>query len=87
MRVVDRPNLILNAEKELGIVAGLQDRVVQVYGGVVYMVSYLSLSSFASNTINSTISYSYRILFITSLSAFRTDLTVDRILASNIWMT
>lgn len=53
MRVVDRPNLILNAEKELGIVAGLQDRVVQVYGGVVYMVSYLSLSSFASNTINS----------------------------------
>lgn len=33
-----RPNLILNAEKELGIVAGLQDRVVQVYGGLVYMV-------------------------------------------------
>ncbi|XP_022856995.1 glucuronokinase 1-like isoform X1 [Olea europaea var. sylvestris] len=32
-----RPNLILNAEKELGIVAGLQDRVVQVYGGLVYM--------------------------------------------------
>ncbi|NP_001136473.1 uncharacterized LOC100216586 [Zea mays] len=32
-----RPNLILNAEKELGIVAGLQDRVAQVYGGLVYM--------------------------------------------------
>lgn len=34
-----RPQLILNAEKELGIVAGLQDRVAQVYGGLVYMVS------------------------------------------------
>lgn len=33
-----RPQLILNAEKELGIVAGLQDRVAQVYGGLVYMV-------------------------------------------------
>ncbi|KAL1819472.1 hypothetical protein ACET3Z_014341 [Daucus carota] len=32
-----RPNIILNAEKELRIVAGLQDRVVQVYGGLVYM--------------------------------------------------
>ncbi|GER47448.1 GHMP kinase family protein [Striga asiatica] len=32
-----RPNLILNAEKELGIVAGLQDRVAQVYEGLVYM--------------------------------------------------
>ncbi|MFS8032185.1 putative glucuronokinase [Helianthus anomalus] len=32
-----RPQLILNAEKELGIVAGLQDRVAQVYGGLVYM--------------------------------------------------
>ncbi|EMS60120.1 putative glucuronokinase 2 [Triticum urartu] len=32
-----RPSLILNAEKELGIVAGLQDRVAQVYGGLVYM--------------------------------------------------
>ncbi|KAL2335756.1 hypothetical protein Fmac_016969 [Flemingia macrophylla] len=32
-----RPNLILAAEKELGIVAGLQDRVAQVYGGLVYM--------------------------------------------------
>jgi len=32
-----RPNLILDAEKELGIVAGLQDRVAQVYGGLVYM--------------------------------------------------
>ncbi|RID70964.1 hypothetical protein BRARA_C02936 [Brassica rapa] len=32
-----RPNLVLNAEKELGIVAGLQDRVAQVYGGLVHM--------------------------------------------------
>lgn len=38
IKVEVRPNLILNAEKELGIVAGLQDRVAQVYGGVVYMV-------------------------------------------------
>ncbi|KAF2292279.1 hypothetical protein GH714_018408 [Hevea brasiliensis] len=32
-----RPNLVLNAEEELGIVAGLQDRVAQVYGGLVNM--------------------------------------------------
>jgi len=38
-----RPNLILNAEKELGIVAGLQDRVAQVYGGLVYMVRVTSI--------------------------------------------
>jgi glucuronokinase len=38
-----RPNLILNAEKELGIVAGLQDRVAQVYGGLVYMVRDTSI--------------------------------------------
>lgn len=32
------PNLVLNSEKkELGISAGLQDRVIQVYGGLVYM--------------------------------------------------
>ncbi|KAL3529156.1 hypothetical protein ACH5RR_008478 [Cinchona calisaya] len=37
VKVEVRPNLILNAEKELGIVAGLQDRVAQVYGGLVYM--------------------------------------------------
>ncbi|XP_042481692.1 glucuronokinase 1-like [Macadamia integrifolia] len=37
VKVEIRPNLILNAEKELGIVAGLQDRVAQVYGGLVYM--------------------------------------------------
>lgn len=35
--VVDRPTLVLKAEEELGITAGLQDRVVQVYGGVVHM--------------------------------------------------
>lgn len=33
----ERPNLVLSAEEELGITAGLQDRVVQVYGGVVFM--------------------------------------------------
>ncbi|PIA44093.1 hypothetical protein AQUCO_01700009v1 [Aquilegia coerulea] len=38
IKVEVRPNLILSAEKELGIVAGLQDRVAQVYGGLVYMV-------------------------------------------------
>jgi galactokinase/mevalonate kinase-like predicted kinase len=38
-----RPNLILDAEKELGIVAGLQDRVAQVYGGLVYMVRDTSI--------------------------------------------
>jgi hypothetical protein len=38
IRVEVRPNLILDAEKELGIVAGLQDRVAQVYCGLVYMV-------------------------------------------------
>lgn len=37
VKVEERPNLILAAEKELGIVAGLQDRVVQVYGGLVFM--------------------------------------------------
>lgn len=33
----DRPQLILSAEAELGITAGLQDRVIQVYGGLMYM--------------------------------------------------
>ncbi|XP_058098968.1 glucuronokinase 1-like [Magnolia sinica] len=37
IKVEIRPNLILSAEKELGIVAGLQDRVAQVYGGLIYM--------------------------------------------------
>lgn len=37
VKVEVRPNLVLAAEKELGIVAGLQDRVAQVYGGLVYM--------------------------------------------------
>ncbi|KAG4128611.1 hypothetical protein ERO13_D09G029800v2 [Gossypium hirsutum] len=37
IKVEVRPNLILSAEKELGIVAGLQDRVAQVYGGLVHM--------------------------------------------------
>lgn len=32
-----RPGLVLSAEQELGITAGLQDRVIQVYGGLVYM--------------------------------------------------
>ncbi|KAM7509866.1 hypothetical protein LguiB_008741 [Lonicera macranthoides] len=37
IKVEVRPNIVLSAEKELGIVAGLQDRVAQVYGGLVYM--------------------------------------------------
>ncbi|KAI9072137.1 hypothetical protein K1719_045914 [Acacia pycnantha] len=37
IKVEVRPGLILSAENELGIVAGLQDRVAQVYGGLVYM--------------------------------------------------
>ncbi|PKA63166.1 Glucuronokinase 1 [Apostasia shenzhenica] len=37
IKVEIRPHLILSAENELGIVAGLQDRVAQVYGGLVYM--------------------------------------------------
>lgn len=32
-----RPSIVLEAEKDLGIVAGLQDRVAQIYGGLVYM--------------------------------------------------
>lgn len=43
VKVEIRPNLILSAEKEHGIVAGLQDRVAQVYGGLVYMVCNLEL--------------------------------------------
>ncbi|CAL8464332.1 g3867 [Coccomyxa elongata] len=35
--VHERPNLVLSIEEELGITAGLQDRVVQVYGGIVFM--------------------------------------------------
>lgn len=34
----EKPGVVLSAEEELGIAAGLQDRVVQVYGGLVYMV-------------------------------------------------
>ncbi|QHO48815.1 hypothetical protein HN51_000824 [Arachis hypogaea] len=37
IKVEVRPGLVLAAENELGIVAGLQDRVAQVYGGLVYM--------------------------------------------------
>ncbi|KAK9833238.1 hypothetical protein WJX84_010404, partial [Apatococcus fuscideae] len=35
--IQDRPGIILAAEEDLNIVAGLQDRVAQVYGGLVYM--------------------------------------------------
>ena len=35
--VQDRPALLLSIEEDLGITAGLQDRVVQIYGGAVYM--------------------------------------------------
>lgn len=44
MKVEDRPKVILSAEEELGITAGLQDRVAQVYGGLVYMVRSLQLN-------------------------------------------
>ncbi|KAI3746712.1 hypothetical protein L6452_09151 [Arctium lappa] len=37
-----RPQLILNAEKELGIVSGLEDRVAQVYGGKVWSPKLLT---------------------------------------------
>uniref|UniRef100_A0A7N0TR47 glucuronokinase n=1 Tax=Kalanchoe fedtschenkoi TaxID=63787 RepID=A0A7N0TR47_KALFE len=37
IRVEVRPSLVLAAENALGIVAGLQDRVAQVYGGLVFM--------------------------------------------------
>jgi glucuronokinase len=33
----DRPGLVLESERDLGITAGWMDRVIQVYGGVVYM--------------------------------------------------
>ncbi|DBB00019.1 TPA: hypothetical protein ACH3X1_013882 [Trebouxia sp. C0004] len=35
--LTERPQLILSAEAELGITAGLQDRVIQVYGGMMFM--------------------------------------------------
>ncbi|GBG68919.1 hypothetical protein CBR_g3618 [Chara braunii] len=35
--IAERPSLALSVEEELGITAGLQDRVIQVYGGLVYM--------------------------------------------------
>ncbi|DBA71160.1 TPA: hypothetical protein ACH3X2_011564 [Trebouxia sp. C0005] len=35
--LTERPQLILGAEAELGITAGLQDRVIQVYGGMMFM--------------------------------------------------
>lgn len=40
-----RPGLVLAAEEALGITAGLQDRVIQVYGGLVSM----NFSEFASS--------------------------------------
>lgn len=45
MKLEDRPRVILSAEEELGITAGLQDRVAQVYGGLVYMVCSLQLNA------------------------------------------
>ena len=44
MKVEDRPRVMLSAEEELGITAGLQDRVAQVYGGLVYLVRLLMLN-------------------------------------------
>ncbi|KAJ7566385.1 hypothetical protein O6H91_02G100200 [Diphasiastrum complanatum] len=37
VKMEDRPRIVLSAEEALGITAGLQDRVAQVYGGLVYM--------------------------------------------------
>ncbi len=38
VKFLRQPNLILSVEKEeLGINAGLQDRVIQTYGGLLYM--------------------------------------------------
>jgi glucuronokinase len=34
--LVERPALVLSAEQELGITAGLQDRVIQVRGAVLH---------------------------------------------------
>lgn len=35
--VFDRPLLILSVERDLGITGGLQDRILQVYGGALFM--------------------------------------------------
>lgn len=51
VKVEVRINLILNAEKELGVVAGLQDRVAQIYGSLVYMVCNQTGTSNPCNTI------------------------------------
>ena len=45
IKVEIRLEIILSAERELGIVAGLQDRVAQVYGGLIYMVSIVDTTS------------------------------------------
>ncbi|XRB05830.1 glucuronokinase [Pycnococcus provasolii] len=37
------PSLVLSVERRLGIAAGLQDRVIQVYGGVVHMDFHKSI--------------------------------------------
>lgn len=50
MKIEDRPRVILSAEEELGITAGLQDRVAQVYGGLVYMVRLCGLMLNYSST-------------------------------------
>jgi glucuronokinase len=48
-----QPSLVLGIETgELGIVAGLQDRVIQVYGGLVYM-------DFARDTMRNECGYEY----------------------------
>jgi len=68
-----QPNLILSVEtKELGISAGLQDRVVQVYEGLVYM-------DFSRNLMEARGYGEYERLDVSSLPnlfiAYRTDLS------------
>lgn len=75
IKVEVRPNLILNAEKELGIVAGLQDRVAQVYGGLVYMVS-------TENDVSISYAENYLYLFLDVIFFF---LFLLRILTRSTW--
>lgn len=51
IKVEVRPELILSAEKELGIVAGLQDRVAQVYGAL--SIWYAPLETYKNNLVES----------------------------------
>ena len=77
VKVEERPNLILEAEKELGIVAGLQDRVVQVYGGLVFMV--WGLCMWQSSHANYTFAFSSFDSFFTRISTKVTWINWDMV--------